>query len=148
MAAFSDRKRKRRGVHVWSLFSAENEQNETPHLPSDRKKRAFREFGKLAVLSTFSARKGAVTSNGDSGKTFSRMQNLVVLEGFFGRTTKIIRLPEAYVPYYYIFERTPCSWLQPQHGFVRKASQPQSKEASHNMHCYNDPNIVKSVMDD
>ena len=38
-----------------------NRDAEAPYLPSDSKKRAFREFGKLAVLGTFSAQKGAVT---------------------------------------------------------------------------------------
>ena len=70
-------------VRVWSLFSVENE-----HLLSDRKKRTFREFGKFAVLSTFSAQKGAVTLTGDIGKTFSRMENLAVLEGFSANKRK------------------------------------------------------------
>ena len=51
-------------------------------MPSDRKKQTFREFGKLAVLSTFSTKNGAVTKTGDIGKTFSRMENLAVLQGF------------------------------------------------------------------
>ena len=85
MAAYSGRK-------LEPVFGRKraNQEAEAPHLPSDRKKQAFREFGKLAVLSTFSAQKGAVTSNGDIGKTFSRMRNLAVVEGFSGQNRKLI----------------------------------------------------------
>ena len=68
-----------------------NREAEAPYLPSDRKERAFREFGKLAVLSTFSAQKGAVTLNDDIGKTFSRMGNLAVLAAFLSQKRKLIR---------------------------------------------------------
>ena len=59
-----------------------NLEAEAPRSPPDRKKRAFREFGKLAVFCTFSTQNGAVTSTGDIGKAFSRMDNLAVLQGF------------------------------------------------------------------
>ena len=80
------------GMDLGSFFGSKtaNREAEAPHLPSDRKQRAFREFGKLAVLGTFSAQKGAVTSNGDIGKTFSWMENLAVLAAFSGQKRKLI----------------------------------------------------------
>ena len=81
MAAFSGRRRKSRGAYepVFGQKQA-NREAEAPYLSSDRKERAFREFGKLAVLSTFSAQKGAVT-----------LRNLAVLAAFSSQKRKLIR---------------------------------------------------------
>ena len=67
-----------------------NLEAEAPRLPSDRKKQAFREFGKFAVLRIFSTKNGAVTKTGDIGKTFSRMENVAVLQGFSTQKRKLI----------------------------------------------------------
>ena len=82
LGSFSGQKRKSRAVFGRSRANLEAE---APRLPSDRKKRTFRAFGKLAVLSTFSTQNGAVTST----KTFSRMENLSVLQGFSTQNRKL-----------------------------------------------------------
>ena len=58
-----------------------NLEAQAPHLTSDTKKTNFSE---LAVLSE----NGAVTKTGDIGKTFSWMENSVVLQGFSTKKQK------------------------------------------------------------
>ena len=68
-----------------------NLEAEAPHLPSDKKKRTFQEFGKLAVLRIFSTKNGAVTKTGDIGKTFSRMENLFLTTSSISSTGRCWR---------------------------------------------------------
>ena len=72
-------------MNTWSRFSEENERiwrHEKTH------------FSEFAVFSAFCTKNGVVTKTGDIGKTFSWLENLAVLQGFWTQIRKLMSVEE------------------------------------------------------